>query len=80
MDHEWGTSALSDDPEGWDWFVIQFNDSSEILCYQMRKKNRTADLFSKGIIIDKNGSSRLIKKNDVYLEVSGYWESLSRVK
>ena len=80
MDREWSTSALSDDQVGWDWFALQFNDSSEIMYYQMRKKDGTPDLFSKGIIVNKDGSSKLIKKDDVYLEVTNYWESPPGVK
>ena len=80
MDREWSTSALSDDQVGWDWFALQFNDNSEIMYYQMRKKDGTPDVYSKGILVDKNGSSRLIKKDQVYLEVTDYWESPSGVK
>jgi predicted secreted hydrolase len=78
-DREWSTSALSDDQVGWDWFALQFNDKSEIMYYQMRKKDGTPDVYSKGIIVNKNGSSRLIKKDQVYLEVTDYWESPSGV-
>jgi predicted secreted hydrolase len=80
MDREWSTSALSDDQVGWDWFALQFNDSSEIMYYQMRKNDGTPDLFSKGIIVNKDGTSKLIKKDDVYLKVTDYWESPSGVK
>jgi predicted secreted hydrolase len=79
MDREWSTSALSDDQAGWDWFALQFNDNSEIMYYQMRKKDGTPDVYSKGIIVNKNGSSRLINKDQVYLEVTDYWESPSGV-
>jgi predicted secreted hydrolase len=79
MDREWSTSALSDDQAGWDWFALQFNDNSEIMYYEMRKKNGTPDVYSNGIIVNKNGSSRLINKDQVYLEVTDYWESPSGV-
>jgi predicted secreted hydrolase len=80
MDREWSTSALSNDQVGWDWFALQFNDNTEIMYYQMRKKDGTPDLFSKGIIVEKNGTSKPIKKDQVYLEVKEYWESSSGVK
>jgi predicted secreted hydrolase len=80
MDREWSTSALGDDQVGWDWFALQLDDSSEIMYYQMRKKDGTPDLYSKGIIVDENGSSRLIKKEQVDLVVTDYWESPSGVK
>jgi predicted secreted hydrolase len=80
MDREWSTSALSEDQAGWDWFALQFGDSSEIMYYQMRKMDGTPDAYSKGIMVDKNGSSKLIKKDHVYLEVTDYWESPSGVE
>jgi predicted secreted hydrolase len=80
MDREWSTSALSDDQVGWDWFALQFNDNTEIMYYQMRKKDGTSDVYSKGIVVNKNGSSKLIKKDQVYLEVKEYWESPSGIK
>lgn len=75
MDREWSTSALSEDQAGWDWFALQLGDSSEIMYYQMRKMDGTPDVYSKGIMVDKNGSYKLIKREHVYLEVTDYWES-----
>jgi predicted secreted hydrolase len=75
MDREWSTSALSEDQKGWDWFALQLDDNTEIMYYQMRKKDGTSDVFSKGVFVDEIGSSKLIKKDDVVLEVTGYWES-----
>ena len=73
-------NALSDDQVGWDWFALQFNDSSEIMYYQIRKKDGTPGVYSKGILVDKNGASKLIKKNQVYLKVTDCWESPTGVK
>jgi len=75
MDREWSTSALSEDQKGWDWFALQLDDNTEIMYYQMRKKDGTSDVFSKGVFVDETGSSKLIKKDDVVLGVTGYWES-----
>ena len=75
MDREWSTSALSEDQKGWDWFALQLDNNTEIMYYQMRKKDGTSDVFSKGVFVDEKGASQLIKKDDVVLEVTGYWES-----
>ncbi len=75
MDREWSTSALSEDQKGWDWFALQLDDNTEIMYYQMRKKDGTSDVFSKGVFVDEKGSSKLIKKDDVVLEITDYWES-----
>jgi predicted secreted hydrolase len=75
MDREWSTSALSEDQTGWDWFALQLNDNTEIMYYQMRKNDGTPDVFSKGIYVNKDGTSQLLKKEDVVLNVNDYWES-----
>jgi predicted secreted hydrolase len=75
MDREWSTSALSEDQAGWDWFALQFDDNTEIMYYQMRKNDGTPDIFSKGVYVNKDGTSHLIKKDDVILNVNDYWES-----
>jgi predicted secreted hydrolase len=75
MDREWSTSALSEDQAGWDWFAMQLDDNTEIMYYQMRKKDGTSDVFSKGVFVDETGSSQLLQKDDVVLEVTDYWET-----
>jgi predicted secreted hydrolase len=75
MDREWSTSALSEDQKGWDWFALQLDDNTEIMYYQMRKNDGAPDIFSKGVFADEKGASQLIKKDDVVLEVTDYWES-----
>lgn len=75
MDREWSTSALSEDQAGWDWFALQLDDNTEIMYYQMRKNDGTPDAFSKGAYVNKDGTSQLIKKDDVILNVNDYWKS-----
>jgi len=75
MDREWSTSALSEDQAGWDWFALQLNDNTEIMYYQMRNNDGAPDIFSKGVFVDEKGASQLVKKDDVVLEVTDYWES-----
>ncbi len=75
MDREWSTSALSEDQKGWDWFALQLDDNTEIMYYQMRKKDGTADVFSKGVFVDEKGVSQLIKNNNIVLGTTDYWES-----
>lgn len=75
MDREWSTSALGDDQEGWDWFSLQLDDNREIMYYQLRKKDGSIDQYSKGIFVNRDGSSRLLKFGDVNLDVINNWTS-----
>ncbi len=75
MDREWSTSALSENQKGWDWFALQLNDNTEIMYYQMRKTDGTPDNFSKGVVVNQNGTSEIIKKEEVTLNITKDWES-----
>src|SRR5690606_11448407 len=39
MDHEFSSSQLGPDQEGWDWASLQLADGREIMCYRMRRKD-----------------------------------------
>lgn len=80
MDREWSTSALSEDQKGWDWFALQLDDSTELMYYQMRKNDGSPDVYSKGILIENDGTSRTVKKEDLVLEVTDNWTSPSGEK
>lgn len=75
MDREWSTSALSRSQAGWDWFSLQLNNSKEIMYYQMRLKSGEADKFSQGLVVNEDGHTEPVKKEDVKIEVLGKWTS-----
>lgn len=75
LDREWSTSALSEEQVGWDWFSIQLSNNFEIMYYNLRNKDGTADEFSKGSIINKNGEKENIYLKDVIIQVIDYWEN-----
>ena len=39
LDHEWMTSALAKDAQGWDWVGLNLNDGGAFVALQMRKAN-----------------------------------------
>ena len=55
MDREWSTSALSEGQVGWDWFALQLDDGWEMMVYQLRREDGTADPLSDGVLIDPQG-------------------------
>lgn len=75
MDREWSTSALGAEQVGWDWFSLQLSDGSDLMYYQLRKRDGSADRFSKGLLHHAGGSGELITREDVTLEVLDSWES-----
>ncbi|MBW2503203.1 MAG: carotenoid 1,2-hydratase [Deltaproteobacteria bacterium] len=75
LDREWSTSALGEDQVGWDWFSLQFNDGRELMYYQLRRQDGTADPFSSGLLVEKNGSIRQLTASDVEIQVLDFWRS-----
>ncbi len=75
MDREWSSSALSPDQVGWDWFALQLSDDSEIMLYQIRRKDGQRDPFSYGILISAEGSTQTLKYDMLDVDIKNYWRS-----
>lgn len=75
MDREWSTSSLGRDQIGWDWFSLQLSDGWDLMLYQLRKKDGTADPSSSGTLIGPGGESRPLKLSDFEIEGTGEWRS-----
>jgi predicted secreted hydrolase len=67
MDHEFFTHQLSADQSGWDWFSLQWNDGSEIMLFRLRRKDGTADPYSAGTYIDRQGRATHLTAKDFSL-------------
>ena len=77
LDREWGTSSLGENQIGWDWFALQLNDGSDLMYYQIRQKDGSADPNSQGMIVDAEGKVSHLRATDVELEALEAWESLA---
>jgi len=75
LDREWGSSALSKDQQGWDWFALQLSDGSDLMYYALRQNDGTRDEHSAGTWIDAAGRATHLDHDDVVIEVSKYWKS-----
>ena len=51
MDHEFGTSQLSTEQVGWDWFSLQLDNQFEIMIYQLRRKDGSPVSNSAGTVV-----------------------------
>jgi len=75
LDREWGSSALSKDQQGWDWFALQLSDGSDLMFYNLRQRDGERDEHSAGTWIDAAGMVTHLDHDDVAIEVRKYWES-----
>lgn len=75
LDREWGTSALAENQQGWDWFALQLDDDTDVMFYLLRRKDGTVDPFSRGILIDRQGQITTLRLEDIELAVLDHWHS-----
>ena len=74
-DHEWSTSALGADAQGWDWFSFQLDDQREVMFFQIRSQMSGAAYMTDGLLIEADGSTRPLAAPEVTLEVLDHWRS-----
>lgn len=75
MDHEFFTHQLTANQSGWDWFSLQFQDGSEVMLFQLRRKDGSPDAFSAGTYIDALGRATHLSAKDFSLVSGMLWTS-----
>ena len=71
MDHEFGTSFLEPEQQGWDWLSLQLDDNRELMLYQLRRSDGSRDPRSSGTLVDARGGSRHLTAADFTLTPTG---------
>lgn len=75
MDREFGTWTPTENQKGWDWFSIQLDDETELMCYQLRNATNGISDYSSGVFIEKNGEYTPLEHKDFSIEPTGFWKS-----
>lgn len=75
MDHEFGTSALSENAVGWDWFSLQLDNGVALMLAQIRTVDGGAIGEFEGTLLLPDGSRQIITNEDFTLEVLDEWRS-----
>jgi predicted secreted hydrolase len=75
MDHEFGSSALRENQQGWDWFSIQLDNDSELMLYIIRKRDGTPDVTSSGSLIASDGRVIPIRREQLKVTAKKRWKS-----
>jgi predicted secreted hydrolase len=70
MDHEFGTSFLEPDQQGWDWLSIQLDDDRELMLYQLRRADGSRDPRSSGTVVDARGRTTHLAAGDFTMAAS----------
>lgn len=75
LDREWGTSALSGDQQGWDWYALHLSDGSDLMFYNLRKFDGSRHPYSAGSWVSPDGEKTALTADDIDVEVTDYWDS-----
>jgi predicted secreted hydrolase len=74
MDHEWFTNQLDESQQGWDWFSVQLDDQTELMLFELRRKDGTIDPYSSGTYVDREGRGHHLTSKDFSLRPLQYWK------
>jgi predicted secreted hydrolase len=75
FDHEWASNQLAPHQLGWNWVCLQFADNTELMLYQMRRDDGTADPASSGTFVAADGTATHLRAKDFAMTSSGTWKS-----
>lgn len=75
MDHEWSTAVLGPNAVGWDWFSIQLSDQRELMLFQIRQKDGSIEPLSSGTLIEPDGTTRHLARDEFKIDVRSTWKS-----
>lgn len=75
MDHEFGSSALRENQQGWDWFSIQLDNDAELMLYVIRRSDGSPDVTSSGSLIADDGRVIHIRREQMRITPLAQWKS-----
>lgn len=74
-DHEFSTSALGEDAQGWDWFSLIFDDNTEMMVGQIRLAEGGREPAFGGLFIFEDGTTRYLPSHTFTIEATETWTS-----
>ncbi|HSL60515.1 MAG TPA: lipocalin-like domain-containing protein, partial [Desulfotignum sp.] len=75
FDHEWSTTVLGEDIQGWDWLSAHLEDGRDLVVCRIRKADGTANGYGFGSISLADGSFVILSEPDFSLTPLSLWQS-----
>jgi predicted secreted hydrolase len=73
MDHEWFSHQLETSQTGWDWFSVQLDNRTELMLFELRRKDGTIDPYSSATYVDAAGKAHHLTARDFHLTPLEKW-------
>jgi predicted secreted hydrolase len=74
MDHEFGSSLLTQNQAGWDWFSLQLEDGTEFMIFHLRNKDGTFERPF-GSFVPTDGKPMDLAGKQINILAKGSWVS-----
>ncbi|MCV5949941.1 lipocalin family protein, partial [Escherichia coli] len=68
MDREFGTWQPTENQKGWDWFSIQLDNGTELMCYQLRNSAGAVSPYSSGTLVRADGTYENLRNTQFSIE------------
>ena len=75
FDHEWSSSALARDQQGWDWFGLQLSNNTEIMLYRLRNDTDAGRDFYYGSLIQAGSALHTLGGKGIKIHGLDSWLS-----
>ncbi|HKJ99438.1 MAG TPA: lipocalin-like domain-containing protein [Desulfotignum sp.] len=75
FDHEWSTTVLGEDVQGWDWFSTHLDDGRDLMVCRIRKADGSSSGFGFGSISFADGTYVILSETDFTLTPKERWKS-----
>jgi predicted secreted hydrolase len=76
MDKEFGSSQLSEEQAGWDWFSLRLADGRDLMAYVLRRADGSADWRS-ATLVAADGTPRYLPDGGWTLHATARWRAVS---
>jgi len=74
FDHEWSTSALNSNQQGWDWFSLQLENGYDLMYFRIRSTHKES--ATQAItLIDPKGNKIPVDTSNIALTELSHWVS-----
>lgn len=74
-DHEFSTSALGANAQGWDWFGLIFDNNTELMVGQIRLVDAGVEPAFGGLYIHEDGSTEYLSSEQISITPTDTWVS-----
>lgn len=74
-DHEFGSDQLGEEEVGWDWFALQLDTGEDLMVYQLRRRDGTANNYSSGSLVAPDGTRRELPGSSYRIRHTSTWKS-----